>query len=285
MRNISLGRYLPTNTVIHRIDPRTKLFGLIVLIVMVFFRFPSVEVNFIYYGILLIIVFTLMMISKIRIRSLIKQLKALWFMMLFLLIINIFTFRTPEQKPLFTIGSFTLYDAPLYQTLYIFIRLLLMISITMILTSTTRPLDLTSALEWYMYPLKFIRFPVHQVAMTLSLALRFIPLLLEETGRIMNAQESRGVDFKHGSLKVKIRAVVSLMVPLFVTAFTLSEDLAYAMEARGYDPNGKRTRYRVLKFKWLDLISLFVVLLLLTGGILALVYKVEIANLFAIMVF
>jgi energy-coupling factor transport system permease protein len=280
MRNISLGRYVPHNTVIHRLDPRTKLFSLIVFIALVFFRFPSTGMNFIYYAIIMIIIFTLMGISHIKISSLFKQLKALWFMMIFLLIINILTYRTADQKALFYIGNYPIYDVAIYQTIYIFIRLLLMVAVTMVLTATTRPLDLTSALEWYMYPLKLIKFPVHQVAMTLSLALRFIPLLLEETGRIMNAQESRGVDFKHGGLKVKVRSVVSLMVPLFVTAFTLSEDLAFAMEARGYDPNAKRTRYRQLRFHFRDFFGLFLVLCALTGGILLLVYKVDLAPYF-----
>lgn len=277
MRNISLGRYLPNNTFIHRLDPRLKFISLIIMMSMVFFRFPSVGMNFIYYGILFIVLLILMMISKIRIKSLFKQLKALWFMMIFLLIINLFTYRVPEQNELFTIGKFIVYDAPIYQTFYIFIRLLLMVSLTMILTSTTRPLDLTSAIEWFMYPLKLIKFPVHQIAMTLSLALRFIPLLLDETGRIMNAQESRGVDFKGGRFSEKIRAIVSLMVPLFVTAFTLSEDLSFAMEARGYDPSAKRTRYRVMKFRLRDLFSFIFILVCLTGSILLLVFHVDFA--------
>ena len=141
--------------------------------------------------------------------------------------------------------------------------------ITMVLTGTTKPMDLTYALEWYMAPLKLIKFPVHIVAMTLSIALRFIPTLLDETQRIMKAQASRGVDFNRGGLFKRIGAVLSLIVPLFVSAIGRSEELSNAMEARGYDPYAKRSRYRILQFGWRDLIG-FVIVAAIFGGILAL---------------
>lgn len=131
-----------------------------------------------------------------------------------------------------------------------------MISLTMVLTATTTPLDLTYAFEWYLAPFKIIKFPTHEIAMTLSIALRFIPTLLDETDRIMKAQASRGVDFQNGKLKEKFKAIVSLIVPLLVSSFQRSEELANAMEARGYNPCAKRTRYRVLKWKLCDLFAL-----------------------------
>lgn len=252
MQNITLGRYIPFNSVIHRADPRLKLFSVIMIMVMVFFRFSSTEMNFIMYGILGLLILVLMLIAHIRIRSLFRQLKALWMMMIILLIINIFTFRTAGDKVWFTLFNYSFYYAPFIQTAYIFLRLVLMIALTMVLTGTTRPLDLTYALEWYMYPLKFIHFPVHEVAMTISIALRFIPTLLDETGRIMKAQESRGVDFKKGKIKERLRAIVALIIPLFISAFQRSDDLANAMEARGYNPSAKRTRYRILKWRLAD---------------------------------
>ena len=199
--------------------------------------------------------------------------------MIFLLIINIFTFRNSEEgNILFMIGNFAIKDAALYQTLYIFIRLVLMIALTSVLTASTRPLDLTYAIEWYMSPLKVIRFPVHEIAMTLSIALRFIPTLLDETGRIMRAQESRGVDFKGGKVKEKLRGVVALIVPLFVSALQRSDELANAMIARGYDPQAKRTRYRILRFTWRDLIVLLLAVSFLTLVILLRVYHIDLAN-------
>lgn len=274
MKNISLGRYLPYNTIIHRLDPRVKLFGLVSFMVLVFFSFGNVALNFAYYALLLVIVLIAMRLAKVKVKTLFKQLKALWFMVIFLLIINVLSYRTADQTILFHIWTYPIYAAPIYQTFYIFVRLVLMIALTMVLTSSTKPLDLTFALEWTMTPLKLIRFPVHEVAMTMSLALRFIPTLLDETGRIMKAQESRGVDFSGGKLSERLRGIISLIVPLFNSAFMRSDELANAMEARGYNPQGKRTKYRMMKFASRDLIGFIAFLLILGGGITLLVLKV-----------
>ena len=145
----------------------------------------------------------------------------------------------------------------------------MMISLTMVLTSTTKPMDLTYAFEWYMTPFKIISFPVSEIAMTLSIALRFIPTLLDETDRIMKAQASRGVDFNHGRLGKRIKAIISLIIPLFVSAIERSEELSNAMEARGYDPKAKRTRYRILHFSYRDILA-FLIVGIIFGGILTL---------------
>jgi energy-coupling factor transport system permease protein len=278
VKNISLGRYMPADSFMHKADPRIKFFGLVVFMVLIFLKFANPAMDFLMYGIYAVVVFILMKVTKLKIFSLFKQLKSLWFMMIFLLIINIFTFRNREGNILFMIGNFAIKDAALYQTLYIFIRLVLMIALTSVLTASTRPLDLTYAIEWYMSPLKVIRFPVHEIAMTLSIALRFIPTLLDETGRIMRAQESRGVDFKGGKVKEKLRGVVALIVPLFVSALQRSDELANAMIARGYDPQAKRTRYRILRFTWRDLIVLLLAVSFLTLVILLRVYHIDLAN-------
>lgn len=280
MKNISLGRYLPYNTIMHRLDPRVKLFGLISFMVLVFFSFGDVSANFAYYGLLLVVVFIALKLTKVKFISLFRQLKPLWFMVVFLLIINIFSFRNNDYTVLFSVFSYPIYASAVYQTFYILIRLVLMISLTMVLTSSTKPLDLTFALEWSMSPLKLINFPVHEVAMTMSLALRFIPTLLDETGRIMKAQESRGVDFTGGKISEKVRGIVSLIVPLFNSAFMRSDELANAMEARGYNPQGKRTKYRMLKFSLRDVIAFVLFSLILIGAILLLVFKVPVLGAF-----
>jgi len=280
MKNISLGRYLPYNTIMHRLDPRVKLFGLISFMVLVFFSFGDVGANFAYYGLLLVVVFIALKLTKVKFISLFRQLKPLWFMVVFLLIINIFSFRNNDYTVLFSVFSYPIYASAVYQTFYILIRLVLMISLTMVLTSSTKPLDLTFALEWSMSPLKLINFPVHEVAMTMSLALRFIPTLLDETGRIMKAQESRGVDFTGGKISEKVRGIVSLIVPLFNSAFMRSDELANAMEARGYNPQGKRTKYRMLKFSLRDVIAFVLFSLILIGAILLLVFKVPVLGAF-----
>lgn len=277
MKNISLGRYIPTNSFIHKADPRVKFFALVAFMVLIFIKFDSVAMNFIMYGIYLLLIFTLMKLAKLKIKLIFKQLKTLWFMMIFLLIINVLSYRTSDGNVLFTIGTLAIYDGAIYQTLYIFVRLLLMITLTTLLTASTKPLDLTAALEWYMYPLRFVKFPVHEIAMTISIALRFIPTLLDETGRIMRAQESRGVDFKGGKISEKLRAIVALIVPLFVSAIQRSDELANAMIARGYDPQAKRTRYRLLSFKTRDAIIFVSMVVLIVGVSLLKTYHIDFA--------
>lgn len=208
--------------------------------------------------------------SRVSFIQLFKSLGAMWFFILFMLIIYIFI-PNPTYNPehiAFYIGTYGVnYDA-FYQSGYIIFRLILMLMITMVLTSTTKPMDLTYAIEWYLTPLTLIKFPSHIVAMTLSIALRFIPTLLDETQRIMKAQASRGVDFNRGGLFKRIGALISLIIPLFVSAIGRSEELSNAMEARGYDPYGKRSRYRVLRFGWNDLFG-FILILAIFGGMLA----------------
>jgi energy-coupling factor transport system permease protein len=272
MKNLTLGRYIPYNSPIHRLDPRIKLFSLIILMVAIFIKFVNVPMNFIMYGLIFVIILILMAMSHIGLFTLFKQLKALWLMILFLLVINVLM---PNTGAFFKVWFFNVYYNAIWQTLYIVIRLILMVGLTMVLTTTTRPLDLTYAIEWYLAPLRIVKFPTHEIAMTISIALRFIPTLLDETNRIMKAQESRGVDFKNGKLKEKIRAVVSLIVPLFISAFQRSEELANAMEARGYDPAAKRTRYRVMKWKFRDTFALVFVLVFIAGVIVTSVMHLD----------
>ena len=266
MNNISLGRYVPYNSIIHRMDPRNKILCVIILMVAVFLKLPNYPTTFIVGGALALIILGILLIARVSIIDIFKSLRVLWFFIIVLLLVNILIPPTSVegQTPLFYIGTLGIYLDSILQSLKIILRLILMIELTMVLTSTTKPLDLTYALEWYLTPLKVIKFPVHEVAMVISIALRFIPTLLDETTRIMKAQESRGVDFKHGKLSTRVKAIVSLIIPLFISAFQRSEELADSMEARGYNPTAKRTRYRILKFHWRDLLSV-----LFTGVILA----------------
>jgi energy-coupling factor transport system permease protein len=256
MATMTIGRYMPYQTWMHKLDPRLKLFAMVAFMITIFVRFNHVVTDLVLYGLIFIIIAMLMTITKLKFRQLFKQLKALWVMLIFLLFINILIPNTQEISSYFMVFGLRIYYAALLQTFYIVFRLILMIALTLILTASTRPLDLTYAIEWYLTPLKVIRFPSHEVAMTMSIALRFIPTLLDETNRIMKAQASRGVDFIHGKLKEKIRAIVSLIVPLFISAFQRSEELANAMEARGYDPSAKRTRYRQLQWHCQDTFAL-----------------------------
>lgn len=191
-------------------------------------------------------------------------------MLTFLLIINLLVVR--EGSILFTIGSFAIYSGAVSQTLYIVVRLALMIMITTILTATTKPLELTLAIEDLLKPFQVIHVPAHEIAMMISIALRFIPTLIEETQRIMKAQASRGVDMENGKLMEKVRAILSLIVPLFVSAFQRAEDLAYAMEARGYIPNRPRSRYKQLKMSGKDYLLLAGTMLILAATVVLVIY-------------
>ncbi|MEG0452856.1 MAG: energy-coupling factor transporter transmembrane component T [Coprobacillus sp.] len=255
MNNMMFGRYLPLDSLIHRLDPRLKIGSLLLLLIAVFF-----DAGFIGYGILAVFVMLMIVLSKIKISQIIKAIKPMLFMMAFLMIFNLIFIQRGEL--VFSIGFIKIYDAALIQTAYIFIRLVLIIIMTTILTATTKPLDLTLGIEHLLSPFKRIGFPTHEVAMMISIALRFIPTLLEETQRIMKAQASRGVEFSEGNLKEKILSIVSLIIPLFISAFQRAEDLANAMESRNYNPEAKRTRYKQLHWKMADTLSLVCVLLM-----------------------
>lgn len=256
MKDFALGRYIPINSIIHRMDPRAKLVALIIMMISIF-----INAGWLGYVIAGIAIVLLAVLSKLKINFLWRSMKPMLFMLLFLLVINIFVMQTGEV--LFTIGSIEIYSDAIFQTLYIMVRLMLMIMLTTVLTATTKPLDLTLGIEDLLNPLRVIKVPSHEIAMMISIALRFIPTLIEETQRIMKAQASRGVDLDEGKLKEKIMAILSLIVPLFVSAFQHAEDLANAMEARGYIPDKVRTRYKQLKMHVRDylLIGISVVVL------------------------
>lgn len=268
MSSISFGRYVPHNTFVHRLDPRNKILLMILLMVTIFLPFDVWSTKLIMSLIYLIFLVVVMLLARVSFIALFKNLKAMWFLILFLLIIYIFIPNPTYQIPIFPEGAqFQIYWDAFFQSAYIVLRLIMMISITTVLTSTTKPLDLTYSLEWYLIPLRVVKFPTHEVAMTISIALRFIPTILDETNRIMKAQSSRGADFERGGLIKRFKAIISLIVPLFISAFERSGQLAEAMEARGYDPRAKRTRYRILKFHYSDILS-FITVGVIFGGVL-----------------
>ena len=249
MSNFALGSYMPMDSVVHKMDPRSKIIIMLLLMISIFI--PSGITGYICIGIFICFV---LFLSKLSIKYAFRSMKPMLFMMIFLLVINVLVIKT--GIPWIQWGWFSIYSDAIYQTLYIVVRLLYMIIITTILTATTKPLDLTLGIEKLLKPLEKIKFPAHIIAMMISIAIRFIPTLIEETQRIMNAQASRGVDLDNGSLKEKLMAILSLIVPLFISAFDRADQLANAMEARGYNPNAQRTRYKVLKMSSLDYIGL-----------------------------
>ena len=262
MSNMTFGKYIPIDSYMHRLDPRLKIGGLFLLLITIFF-----DAGFIGYGILSIYVLIMVILSRMGIRQLLKAVKPMLVMILFLMFFNLLF--TTSGNLLFSIGFIHIYSGALYQTAYITIRLILIIITATILTATTKPLDLTLGIEHLLSPFTRFGFPTHIVAMMISIALRFIPTLLEEAQRIMKAQASRGADFNEGSFNEKIKSIISLIIPLFISSFQRAEDLANAMESRNYNPEAKRTRYKQLVWSINDTISL-VSLIIVCGAVITL---------------
>lgn len=241
LNNITIGTYIPYDSPIHNMNPLAKIIALVILLVAIFL------INNLYiYAISAILIFIIIKVSHLSIKQMLKQMKIIFFMFIFLFFINIFMIKTGDL--VFSFLGIDVYTGALLQTTLILFRLTLMIFLSSILTMATKPLDLTLGIEQLLNPLKRFSFPAHEVAMMISIALRFIPTLVEETNKIMVAQISRGVDFESNKLNVKIKAVIALLIPLFVASFKRAEELANAMEARGYNPSALRTRY--ITYSW-----------------------------------
>lgn len=273
--NFALGKYVPYDTWVHRLDARTKLAMTVLIMVAVFFPMATWSMTLLVQGTLFVFIAFILASTKTKLRSILTSLKSMWVMVIFLLLIYIIV---PKQTNTLGIAwqwnGWTVYWDSFAEAARIIVRLVMMIMLAMALTSSTKPLDLTYALQWYLSPLKPLHFPVEEVAMTISIALRFIPTLLEDALRVMRAQSSRGVDFAHGNLWKRITGLTSLIIPLFVSSFIRSEELANAMECRCYDPREKRTRYRKLHFRITDLF-----LFLLVASIAAGVITISVMNL------
>lgn len=257
MAEVTLGKYFHNDTFFHRLDPRCKFLMLFIMMITVF-----VNIGYIGYGVLALVLFICFVVAKLNIMLIFKSLKPMWLMMVFLFVINCFIVKTGTP---YTIWKITIYSDAIFNTLNIVCRLALLIATSTLFTATTKPLDITVAIEDLFKFLKVFHINVHILSMTISIALRFIPTILDETYRIIKAQASRGVDMVNGKFKEKIMAITALIIPLFISAFGRSEELANAMEARNYNPYAKRTRYRNLKWKTKDSLMLLTSFILLAG--------------------
>lgn len=257
MDKIIFGRFLPGDTYVHKMDPRAKLLSIFGFIVIVF-----VANNTITYSILVGMTLFVMLLSRIKPSFLINGLKPVVFLIIFTFLLHLFFTR--EGDLLWEWGILKVYEGGLRQGIYISLRFAILVVMTSFLTLTTSPIAITDAIEILLNPLKKIKVPVHELALMMSISLRFIPTLMDETDKIMKAQMARGSDLSTGPIKDRIKAVVPLLVPLFVSAFKRAEDLATAMEVRGYKGGEGRTRYRQLAWHVRDTIAL-VALLALAG--------------------
>ena len=259
LKDITLGQYFPGNSVVHRLDPRTKLLMLVVYIVALF-----VADNWVSYLLVLAFLITVIAISSIPLKSIVRGMKPLLMILIFTGVLNIF-FTVGEGEPLVDFWIFTIYRDGLIRAVFMVVRILLLISGTFLLTYTTSPISLTDGLESLMNPLKVLKVPVHELSMMMCIALRFIPTLIEETDKIMAAQKARGADFETGSLMDKAKALVPILVPLFISAFRRADELATAMECRCYQGGDGRTKMKLLRYKLWDFEAFCVGAVLLAG--------------------
>lgn len=253
MNDITLGQFIPRNSCVHRLDPRTKLALLVFYIVLVFYvkSIPLFIFPFLYSVIALLL-------SKVSLTYLYRSLRPIRFLLIFMFILNLIV--TSGETVLISFWIIKITKEALRQAVFITLRLMLLVSGSSILTLTTSPLQLTNGFEKIMSPLKKIHFPAHELAMMMTIALRFIPTLMEETEKIQKAQLSRGADFESGNPIARAKAMLPILIPLFVSAFRRADELAMAMEARCYHGGEGRTKLHELKFckrdLWATLISL-----------------------------
>ena len=261
MNKMILGRYVPGNSLIHRLDPRSKLLAMLLFILIVFWAN-----NLVTNVLLTVFIFILVKLSAIKLSYFFDGLKPM---------IGLILFTTAFQL-LFTSGGqqyfswwiFHISDYGLAQAGLVFMRFILIIFFSTILTLTTTPLSLSDAVESLLKPLKVFKVPTHEIGLMLSLSLRFVPTLMDDTTQIMNAQKARGVDFGEGNLMHKVKSIIPILIPLFAMSFKRADALAIAMEARGYQGGDSRTKYRRLKWKWQD--SLAILFMIGLGAVLML---------------
>ena len=276
---INIGRYVHSNSVIHKLDSRVKLFGAIAFIVLILLS----DTFFTSFILLTPLVIVFLIATKKPLKLIGMMLTPLW-IGIFIFIINIFTNHAPPQNE-WKWDMHIWVDEPswsiqiswktIVDTLNITLRIYSILLVMTILTLTTKPVLLTKALEFYFMPLKLMKIPVNIFIQIITIALRFIPTLLDEASRILKAQASRGVDFSNGNLRTKVKATIVLIVPLFVSAFAKADDLSNAMETRGYDPYAKRVSYRTWNatvwggFCFMVLIGIIVVISLILHGVIS----------------
>ena len=258
LKDITLGQYFPGKSPVHRLDPRTKLILLIVYIVALF-----VAGNWISYGVMFLFLATTIAISRIPLKSILRGMKPLVMILIFTGVLNIFF--TTGDKLLVKFWGIRIYWEGVERALFMMLRILMLITGTFLLTYTTSPIALTDGLESLLGPLKKIRVPVHELSMMMCIALRFIPTLIEETDKIMSAQKARGADFETGNIFKRVKALVPILVPLFISAFRRADELATAMECRCYHGGEGRTKMKLLRYKLLDMKGFFIGAVLLAG--------------------
>ena len=260
LKDITLGQYFPGHSPVHKLDPRTKLLAVVLYIVALFLA------NwFVTYAIMFLVLAGSIAISGVPVKSILRGMKPVVFIVVFTALLNLF--YTGGDTVLVRFWIFTITLEGVFRAFFMVVRILMLISGTFLLTYTTSPILLTDGLESLLSPLKKLHAPIHELSMIMSIALRFIPTLIEETDKIMSAQRARGADFESGNLIQRARALIPLLVPLFISAFRRADELAVAMECRCYHGGEGRTRLRQLKYEGRDwaVLAFFLVVAVVVG--------------------
>lgn len=260
IKDITLGQYLPGNSVVHKLDPRTKILIVFAYIALVF----SVK-NMVGYALALIFPLIVCFISKIPLKMIVKSLKPLLFFIIFTALINLFL---TKGKVLLSFWIFNITEEGIVLTVKMALRLILLVTGTSLLTYTTSPIVLTDGIEKLLSPLSKIGVPAHEIAMMMTIALRFIPTIIDETDKIMKAQSARGSDFESGNLISRAKALVPILVPLFISAFRRADDLAVAMECRCYHGGKNRTKLKTIKMTGRDFAAIILFAAIFAAGVI-----------------
>jgi len=273
LKDMTFGQYYPTRSFVHRLDPRIKILLLIAYIVMVF-----VAQNFLSLAAAIIFMLISVISSRVPITSVLKSIRGIIFIVIFTAILNVFFYGNPEgETPLFWVVT----RGGLVNAGFLALRLVALVMGSAVLTLTTTPVSLTDGIESLLKPLSLVKFPVHELALIMSIALRFIPTLADEADRIMNAQKARGADFESGNLFSRIKALVPVLIPLLISAFRRADELGDAMDARCYSGAKKRTKYKKLRLGIRDLVAVLTAAAFMTGLIFLNVYYAEAISFFA----
>jgi len=261
LRDITIGQYYSVTSLVHRMDPRFKIIASMLYLVSLFLINQMIA-----YVVVVAFIGMVVKLSKVPVNFILKGLKPVLMLIIFAFLINVFL-TAGTGEPLIKFGIFKIYSEGLERAFFMAIRLVLLIVGTSLLTLTTSPIELTDGIEYLLSPFKKIGLPAHELAMMMTIALRFIPTLLEETDKIMKAQMARGADFESGNIMNRAKALIPLLVPLFISAFRRADELAMAMEARCYRGGEGRTRLKVLKYTRLDLYGSFVMVVYIASCI------------------
>lgn len=265
LNDVTFGQYYPTQSFVHRMDPRTKLLALIAFIVVLF-----VADNFYALAACLVVLIAALSASHVPFGRVLRSVKGILFILIFTAVLNVFFHGGETVYWQWGILKITLEG--IIFSIFLICRLFFLVMASSVLTLTTTPVALTDGIESLLKPLKYIKFPVHELALIMSIALRFIPTLIDETNRIISAQKARGADFESGNIFKRIKAIIPILIPLLISAFRRAEELGDAMDARCYSGSKNRTKYKKLRFGWRDLVVTLLFAALIAGVILLNIY-------------